>query len=241
MLITEPDSLTVSTQIIPPSCPGDDDAALIPTVSGGVPSYDFVWSNNVFQRINDNIPAGTYSLIVTDLNNCTVVDSFVINDPLPVVISQVDSVDATCFGSADGSIHIDASGGTGPLAYSADNGATFIPSPDIGSLPGGLYTVVVKDSNDCASATQSIEISQPAEIIIDTVLVTNASCYGYTDGAVEITALGGWGIFEYSTDNGDELWAFVHNRFADERHIPGCGPRHGKLPVRRLSRKCRSG
>ncbi len=129
-------------------------------------------------------------------------DTFVITDPLPVVISQVDSVDATCFGSPDGSIHIDASGGTGPLAYSADNGATFIPSPDIGSLPGGLYTVVVKDSNDCASATQSIEILQPAEIIIDTVLVTNASCYGYSDGAVEITALGGWGIFEYSTDNG---------------------------------------
>ncbi len=125
-----------------------------------------------------------------------------VNDPLPVIINQVDSTNASCFGVADGSIHIDASGGTGPLNYSADNGLTFIASPDIGSLPAGLYTVVVKDSNDCASATHSITVDQPAEIIIDTVLVTDASCYGYTDGAVEITALGGTGVFEYSADNG---------------------------------------
>ncbi len=114
----------------------------------------------------------------------------------------MDSVNATCFGVADGSIHIDASGGTGPLNYSADNGLTFIASPDIGSLLAGPYTVVVKDSNDCASPTRSIMVDQPPEIIIDTVLVTDASCYGYTDGAVEITALGGTGVFEYSADNG---------------------------------------
>ena len=138
MLITQPDSLSITTVITPPSCTGENDASLVPTVEGGTPSYDYVWSNNVFQRINSNIPAGTYSLTVTDANNCSISDTFVINDPLPVVINQVDSTDATCFGAADGSIHIDASGGTGPLNYSADNGLTFISSPDIGSLLAGI-------------------------------------------------------------------------------------------------------
>jgi gliding motility-associated-like protein len=200
--ITEPDSLKVTGAITAPSCFGSSDAAIVPNVTGGTPLYDFVWSNNVFQRINSNIPAGTYSVAITDLNNCSVADTFVINDPVPVVINQVDSVNATCFGSADGSIHVDASGGTGPLNYSADNGLTFIPSPDIGSLTGGLYMVVVKDSNDCASAAHSITVDQPDEITFDTVLVTDATCYGYTNGAITIAALGGTGVYEYSSDNG---------------------------------------
>ncbi len=207
ILITEPDSLSVTSKATPPSCPGDNDGALVPTVRGGQAFYDFVWSNNVFQRINNNIPAGTYSLTVTDLNNCSIIDTFVLNNPLPVIINQVDSIDATCFGLANGSIHIDASGGTGSLNYSADNGSTFIASPDISALTGGIYTVVVKDSNDCASPTESITVNQPPEIIIDTVMVTDASCYGYADGAIAITAMGGWGIFEYSTDNGESYTA----------------------------------
>ncbi len=203
MRITQPiDSLSVTTVITEPSCPGDNDASLVPTVSGGTPIYDFAWSNNVFQRINSNIPAGTYALTITDANNCSLSDTFVVNDPLPVVINQLDSTDASCFGVADGSIHIDASGGTGSLAYSADNGLNFIASPDIGSLPAALYTVVVMDSRDCASATRTIAVDQPTEITFDTVLITDASCYGYTDGAVEIFALGGTGVFEYSSDNG---------------------------------------
>jgi gliding motility-associated-like protein len=125
-----------------------------------------------------------------------------VSDPLPVVINQVDSTNASCFGTADGSVHVDASGGTGPLDYSADNGLSFVSSPDIGSLPAGSYTIVVKDSNDCASPTRSITVTQPAEITFDTVIVTDASCYGYSDGAVTITARGGTGVYEYSADNG---------------------------------------
>ena len=122
--------------------------------------------------------------------------------PCPLSFNQVDSTDATCFGAADGSIHIDASGGTGPLNYSADNGLTFITSPDISSLLAGPYSVVVKDSNDCATSAYSITVLQPSEIVLDTMLVTDASCYGYTDGAITITALGGTGVYEYSADNG---------------------------------------
>jgi gliding motility-associated-like protein len=202
VLITEPDSLAITTIINPPSCTGSSDASLVPTVTGGSPLYDYVWSNNEFHHNNIDIPAGTYSLTITDINNCSISDTFVINDPPPVIISRIDSTNATCFGAADGSIHIDASGGTGPLSYSADNGLSFSSLPDIGSLAAGLHTVVVKDSNDCPSAARTVTVVQPEEITIDTVLVTNASCYGNPDGSVTVTALGGTGVFEYSADNG---------------------------------------
>jgi len=65
-----------------------------------------------------------------------------------------------------------------------------------------LYQVVVRDSNDCSSEARSIAVNQPDEITFDTVLVTDASCYGYADGAVTIAALGGTGVYEYSSDNG---------------------------------------
>jgi gliding motility-associated-like protein len=206
-LITQPDSLYVELSITEPSCNGDADGAIIPSVSGGTPGYDYVWSNGVYQRINADIPADTYTLTVTDQHNCSIVKEIILNDPPLLVIDAVDSVNASCYSLADGSITITASGGTGALEYSPDNGMNFFSTPEIGSLAAGSYMVVARDANNCLSAGYPVSIGQPDEIVFLSVDITDATCYGDADGSVTISASGGTGAFEYSADNGDTYTA----------------------------------
>ncbi len=160
VLINEPPALSLQTETDPPSCPGDTDGALIPTVSGGTPAYDYVWSNSVYERLNTDIPAGTYTLTVTDLNNCTLVQEYTLTDPDTLKITSVTVTDLTCSGQDDGAIAISATGGTGSLEYSTDGGDTFSSSATFGSLAQGDYIVQVKDGNECASENYPVTLGK---------------------------------------------------------------------------------
>ena len=41
-------------------------------VTGGTPSYTYLWNNGVTSAINNNITSGSYTVVVSDANNCTV-------------------------------------------------------------------------------------------------------------------------------------------------------------------------
>lgn len=200
--VTEPQALSVVAQISDPSCNGGADGFIIPTLSGGTPAYDYIWSNGVFQRINPELSAGIYLLNVTDANNCSLDTSFALASPLPLLISQIDSSNVSCFGAADGSITITASGGTGDLAYSVDGGQTFVAASTTASLNAGTYETVVRDGDDCLSAIRNVTLSEPSELVFDAVTATDASCYESADGTVEIEASGGTGILLFSADDG---------------------------------------
>ncbi len=188
-------------------CFGLADGAVHIDATGGTGPLSYSADNGIsFFPSPDigSLPVGFHTVVVKDSNDCaSSSQSIEISQPPEIIIDSVLVTDASCYGSTDGSLHINASNGKGDLSYSVDNGVNFIPSPDFNSLSGGLYDVVVRDSNDCSSATQSTTVNQPDEITFDTVMVTDASCYGYTDGSITITALGGNGVYEYSADNGD--------------------------------------
>jgi gliding motility-associated-like protein len=78
-----------------------------------------------------------------------------------VKILSVDILNLTCSGLADGSITINASGGTSPYEYSTNGGDTYVTTSTIGSMADGNYIVVVKDDNDCLSEDLSITLIKP--------------------------------------------------------------------------------
>jgi gliding motility-associated-like protein len=143
-----------------PSCAGTIDGAIIPTVSGGTPAYDYVWSNDVYVRLNTDIAAGTYTLTVTDQNNCALVQDLTLTDPDTVKIESVAVTDLTCSGHDDGSITVNAAGGNGIYEYSYDGGDSYGSSATLGSLATGDYVVVVRDGNECISGDYPVTLSK---------------------------------------------------------------------------------
>ncbi len=117
-------------------------------------------------------------------------------------IDTVVATNATCLGISDGSLAITAMGGTGIYEYSSDNGNTFVNTSTISLLPAGLFDVVVRDENDCRSGSQPVTLFYNDTVRIGSVTATDLTCSGSNDGSISITATGGTGPYEYSTDGG---------------------------------------
>lgn len=63
-------SIAIEDSVINTSCPTSADGSITVTVSGGTAPYSYAWSNGGNSALLQNVQAGTYSLTVTDVNNC---------------------------------------------------------------------------------------------------------------------------------------------------------------------------
>ncbi len=152
-----------------------------------------------------SLGAGDYFVIVKDANNCQDTTNVItITQPAKVVINSITKQDVTgCYGDSTGKITIDAQGGTGSLRYSIENGANFQYSNVFDSLPANDYYIVVTDSNNCTAGPDTVTITQPPLLVIDSVKSTNINgCFGDSTGTIEIFASGGTPTLQYSIDNG---------------------------------------
>jgi gliding motility-associated-like protein len=60
-------------------CKDDPEGSISFEISGGTPSYTFLWNNNDTTRSLSGIPGGDYSLIVTDANGCQLLNDFFVD------------------------------------------------------------------------------------------------------------------------------------------------------------------
>jgi gliding motility-associated-like protein len=139
---------------------------------------------------------GTYMVTVTDNHGCTDTTVISVVQPATAVTAVLDSiVDAKCFGVANGSAWITASGGTAPYSYSWNTTPNQTTSAAI-NIPSGTYSPVITDANGCTT-TLPVTIAQPTAI---TPVITNASvqCNGYDNGSASVISSGGTGPYTYS-------------------------------------------
>lgn len=182
-------------------CYGDDNGTISVSASGDFPPFDYSLNSGPYQSTGSftALAAGTYSVLVQDANNCTTTTEIEITQPDDILIVSQSSTDiVTCYGDPYGFISLVATGGTQPLSYSVD-GANFQGNGSFNNLYAGDYTVIVQDDNGC---TKNVDftITQPDEIIIDEIDVTNVLCNGAETGQISISASGGSPPLYYSKD-----------------------------------------
>ena len=165
-------------------------------VTGGSPSYSFLWSNNATTEDLSDITADSYQLTVTDLNGCTETISATITSPDKIVVSGNEQ-NPTCNGNSDGSITLTITGGVTPYQFVWSNTAT---TQNIDNLDAGNYSVTITDDNNCTKI-RNYNLSQPS---IFTVFsnVQDVSCYGFADGSINVTILGGSQPYTFLWSNG---------------------------------------
>jgi len=61
------------------TCPGSNDGMITLAVSGGTEPYDYTWSNGTSNAQLIGISGGTYTISVSDYNNCSVSDTLTVN------------------------------------------------------------------------------------------------------------------------------------------------------------------
>ncbi len=177
-----------------PNCPNGSDGNLSIEVKGGTEPYFYQWSDGSQGRDLNNIPAGTYSVTVTDAKGCSLVGPAVLN-PAQGVTASTTVTNPVC-ADGTGSIDLTATGGTGSLTYAWSNGAT---TEDISGLTAGGYNVTITDARGCTT-TLTAEVIVPTALTID-IKANNPGCDG-TTGNISIIAAGGTAPYTYSWSNG---------------------------------------
>ncbi len=190
--IDEPAVLILNTSFNDATCSGlcDGDATVTP--SGGTGPYTYQWTPNVSSGPTaTGLCAGNYDVLVVDANGCTETASFTITDNQ--LQASVNTTDVSCNGTCDGTATAVVTGNNGPFTYD------WQPAGGTGSSASGLcadnYTLTVTDANNC-SVVENFTIIQPDSIIIS-MAVTDVSCEGGSDGAIDLTVTGGTPPYTY--------------------------------------------
>ncbi|MGZ3941018.1 MAG: T9SS type B sorting domain-containing protein [Bacteroidia bacterium] len=190
------------------SCFGLSDGGIDQVVSGGVVPYAYQWSNTATTLNINGVPAGTYSVIVTDLNNCKDTAYITLTQPAVLtssitITSNYNGNNISCFGYNDGSLTLAVNGGTPAYTYAWNNGSS---SQNLSSLTAGNYHVVITDLNNCKDSAD-ISLTQPAPLTLTVVSLSNyngynISCYRLSNGSIDVNVTGGTINYSYSWSNG---------------------------------------
>ncbi len=194
--VKEPAEIVITPTITGITCPRDKDGSISVTITGGFAPYKTTWSNGDTTSTASKLGQGTYTLFLQDAKGCVKTGSY--------TIASVDTLDinftvtnVSCFGSLDGAITADPSGGTPGYQYLWNNQ---LMTSSIDSLLPGLYTLTITDSKGC-KYDKSIAVSEPDSVLKATAVGQDVDCYGEQTGAIIFKAQGGTPPYYYSVDS----------------------------------------
>ena len=154
------DELLLFTSTVNATCTGMNDGMANVLAEGGEAPYSILWSNGQFTNTAMNLEPGTYSVTITDSQECMGETTVEVGANTTIQLS-FEASNTTCPEVEDGSINLSASGGLFPYSYQWDHGPE---EPNLTDLTTGTYNVVVTDANNC-SATESITIGSETSLM----------------------------------------------------------------------------
>lgn len=190
--ITEPTAITASTSSTPANCGTSTGSATV-TASGGTGSYTYVWNpSGQTTPTATGLASGTYTVTITDQNNCTLIKTVVVGSS-NALLASTSSTPTGCTVN-NGTATAIPGNGTAPYAFLWNNGQATATAT---GLAAGTYTVTITDANGCtATTTATITVATgPA------AAVTSASGTIILGQQTQLNASGG-GTYSWSPSTG---------------------------------------
>ncbi len=206
-----------SVVVNPASCSGICDGIITYEAEGGVPfpgpAYQYAWenlSNNISvvsgtdnPIVLANVCAGDYQITFTDSRGCTATEVVTVTDLRELGVNQNVIQNVSCFGGNNGAITLSVTE-TVPTgnAYTATwtpvggNSGGVSPNFAYSGLTAGTYIFNAVDNLGC-SVSDTIMITQPAQLRIDSLGQSNPICAQPNSGSIAINAAGGTGFGTY--------------------------------------------
>ena len=183
-----------SVNVTDASCGTAANGTIAPEIDNGTGPFAYAWSHGSTDSVATDLPAGDYSVTVTDANGCSATWPLITIEAsggLEVALIGTDA--PNCMGSADGQLQVQASAGGRPYTYAWSNGATDSLAT---GLDPGVYRVTVTDAHGCTASLDSLALE--ADGFLQTVAVGRAPfCFGDTDASIRVTTEGNAGPFTY--------------------------------------------
>jgi uncharacterized protein (DUF2141 family) len=151
--LTVQESMAVVLENTPVLCFGGSDGSLASVVTGGAAGYTYSWNTGATTPDLNNVPAGDYTLTVTDGDGCEEVVSAVVVQPAAIVITVVNVTHEVNM-QQNGSIEVSVGGGVAGYQYTWVDAEGKVISSEayVSGLKAGFYTLEVVDANGCTSS-----------------------------------------------------------------------------------------
>lgn len=204
MNVTQGGGLLAGVTLTPTSCFGSADGTITVNPTNGSGPYTFVLDGTITQvgateTTFSNLIAATYTISIRDASGCLSAPiSHSITQPALLSVPPPAVQAVSCNGASDGMITIQPTGGTPPYRYSLDN-INFKPG-NFFNVPQGVYTVYVRDANDCSAQSGNMTVTEPTPLNATIVSTITATCSGGSDGVIQVAAAGGTIPYQYSLD-----------------------------------------
>ena len=205
------------------ACFGQSNGQISTNINGGTAPYTYTLqptntsnSNGIF----NNLPANTYTIVISDANQCTKSTSTILTQPTAIQIDSSNKKDIECSGQTNGSLYVKASGGSGSLSYTLMPTNTIQNNGTFNNLAQANYQVVIKDANNCSTIT-IIPINFLDNPINLTINHTNISCSGNNnDASATVTVSGGTSPFTFLWNGNSNLnTATINNLTAGQYEV----------------------
>jgi gliding motility-associated-like protein len=198
---------------------GQNNGSISISVTGGALPYSYNWNTSPVQTTQDiqNIGPGSYSVTVTDLNNCSASLNCTINqNGGPVLVTS--SSNEMC-GQGNGTASVTASQGTGNYTYQWST-TPVQNTPAISDLPAGIYIITVDDGNcyTTANVTVGNTPGATASMFLNPVTTT------LMDGPINFAGFSNGSISNW-------LWDFGDGQTASEQYTTHQYDNLGQYPI----------
>ncbi|RXM45311.1 hypothetical protein BOW57_06510 [Flavobacterium sp. YO64] len=229
--IAEPTAaLSISVNSTPISCDPGNDGTITVGAEGGWPGsylYELVgvgpgaisvaYSQQFYF---ENLTPGSYTVNVKDLSGCVQTETLTLKTPDAILVTANATVSALlCNGDTSGVITVDLpTGGQGTNYSYILNYLSLVPvvssapqsQPVFSGLAAGTYSVTVVDGLNCVSQPSAeLVINEPSKVEAELKLATGITCK--TSATLTLSAIGGTGQYEYSTD---KTFAVIAGQFS---------------------------
>ncbi len=193
--------ITLDSLVDPTSCITPDGWIKI-TVSGGTSPYSYSWSNGNTTDSATGLSYGPHVVVVTDVNNCTISDTFILSPPDTPVVVAISVIPPLCNGDSNGMIIIHVDSGTSPYTHTWNHGISFT-GDTIDTLTGvyaGNFVDTITDANGCQTSV-TVTVTEPDPLSISLSVQDVSACNG-SDGIAKATVSGGTPPYNYYWSNG---------------------------------------
>jgi len=144
IVLNQPSPLTVVPEITSPGCSLSNGSVLL-NCNGGTKPYTIKWENASNSLYLQNVTAGVYRAVVTDINGCSKKVQANVNDLNAPKVDILNVININCSGTG-GAIYTAISGGTGNLSIQWSDGSN---DKDLKGVAQGFYSLMVSDANNC--------------------------------------------------------------------------------------------
>lgn len=195
---------------------GETDGAFEILLENGLPPYTYTWfkDDQPYQPTAEStdtslvgLGAGAYQVVVIDDLGCEAIltQPIQIDQPSPLAIAELNTVNVNCKGNFTGSISVEVTGiapftytwyKQGDVSFSAPNHKT------IEGLSSGTYILSLSDNSVAPELSEVIVISEPDQELTAKAIPNITECFLGNEGSIQISAFGGTPPYRYSISNG---------------------------------------